>query len=117
MKNWLFLAMIGVCITVTSCGSPAFMSEQERWAANPTVLEEIRPYLDNWSTTTAASTDNQRREIGSKLGIGIGVGVNPKTSQNAPVHSVKIVLASLGDWERGYLYIREDVALVETPKW
>ncbi len=117
MKIWLMSVIVVVCIAITSCGSPAFMSDQERWAANPTVLEEIRPYLDKWSTSPASSTEVQRKEFGKKLGIGIDIGVNPRSLQNISLHSVKIALSALGDWERGYLYIHEDITLVETTKW
>lgn len=93
------------------------MRDEERWAANPEVLEAIRPYFADWATAPFSTTEAQRKAFGADLGIGISVGVNPKTLNDAPVHSVKITLETLGDWERGYLYIHEDVTLVETPNW
>ena len=117
MKHWLLFVIATIGITITSCGSPAFMSDEKRWATDVVVLEAVRPYLADWAIASFSTTEGQRKALSNQLNVGILVGVNPKTLQDVPVHSVKISLEALGDWERGYLYIHEDVMLVETDKW
>jgi hypothetical protein len=115
MKQFILL-FVG-CVILSGCGAPVFMSEARRFQESPEILEALRPYLAEWANKSPQDTEEERREIGTQVNAGIGVGYGPPTIDGQSYHSVVIALDGLGEWGRGYLYTHEDVELQETEQW
>lgn len=113
MRQLVIIAILG--LLVTGCGAPIFRSEEDRFAEEPEIIEQLRPYLADWATLPPERTSFRRKEMVRNVDgiMSITVGELPTTDGHY-VTVVGILLEEWGDWSRGYFYVHENgVTLAE----
>ena len=90
MRQLAIIAILG--LLVTGCGAPIFRSEEDRFAEDPEIIEQLRPYLADWATLPPEQTSLQRRaavrNIDGVLSVTVG---NVQTTDGGYVTVVGIL--------------------------
>ena len=113
MKPRIVSIFMILSVLLASCGAPLFMSEDRRFQSEPELIQQLQPYLPMWATNPAEATEDERRSIGARLGVGLAILNWNQLDSDQNVVVVQISIEALGDWSRGYLYVH-DGAEIET---
>ncbi len=110
------VVLLSMLIFLPGCGAPIFHSQEERFAPEPELIEQVKPYLEGWATTSPEQTRAERDEVAAQIDgiVAIYVDGTRTTAKGETIYILVIRLEGWGDWERGYFYIHDGSELSET---